>query len=108
MPRYPRETLPRVMSWSTIDSMVPSGMAKLMPADWPSVVPWLSRPVAMATFIPMMRPLMSTSGPPELPGVPGAAGWEKLGKAPDLAPSGAFPPQAADDALAHGELEAEG
>ena len=45
-----------------------TGIAKPRPAFWPLFV-------AIATFMPITRPLVSRSGPPELPGLRAASVW---------------------------------
>src|SRR6266567_1873063 len=58
------------MIWSATFVAVSLGMAKptpMLPSLWPSV--------AMAVLMPMTRPAVSTSGPPELPGLIAASVW---------------------------------
>ena len=61
MPMSGRVILPVAISSGTKRAMRLIGMAKPRPALCPDLV-------AMATFMPISRPLVSSSGPPELPG----------------------------------------
>jgi len=73
MPRNPDAVVPVLMSCGTRDSIVARGIANPIPADWPSVVPSGEWFVAIAVLIPTSRPWISTSGPPEFPGLMGAS-----------------------------------
>ena len=67
-------------------------MAKLIPAESPSVVPSVSRPVAIATFMPTSSPEEFIRGPPEFPGFTAASVWMKFVNPPNsLALAGSRP-----------------
>ena len=56
------------MSWGTTRAIVSMGTAKPMPAEAPEGL-------RMEVFMPISRPLESSSGPPELPGLMAASVW---------------------------------
>jgi len=69
-PRKPRCTAPSSSRSSTMWRAMLIGMAKPMPA----FMPVRER---MAVLMPTTRPMASTSGPPELPGLMEASVWMK-------------------------------
>ena len=76
-PRKPFSTSPRESSCSTTLSIIDTGIARPMPANWPcpSALPL---PVAIAVVMPTTKPRVSVSGPPELPGFTAASVWMKF------------------------------
>ena len=68
MPVSGRITRPLEISCGTTRAIVLTGMAKPTPAFCPVLL-------AMAVFMPIMRPWLSSSGPPELPGLMAASIW---------------------------------
>ncbi len=68
MPRRGRTILPCAMSSGTTSFTVSTGTAKPMPALAPDGL-------AICVFTPMRRPALSSSGPPELPGLIAASVW---------------------------------
>src|SRR5205823_5674428 len=65
MPRWPRRTRPTVMSCPRTHFAVSIGTLKLRP--------WAPRIIAV--LMPTTRPRLSTSGPPELPGLRATSLW---------------------------------
>src|SRR5207253_1415684 len=65
MPRWPRRTRPTVMSCPRTHFAVSIGTLKLRP--------WAPRIIAV--LMPTTRPRLSTSGPPELPGLSATSLW---------------------------------
>ena len=68
MPDSGRRTRPFWISCGTTREMVLMGMAKPTPTLSPVLL-------AMAVFMPIIRPWLSNSGPPELPGLMAASIW---------------------------------
>ena len=68
-----------MMIWSTTFSIIEIGIARPMPANCPcpSALP-RPEPVAIAVLMPTTKPLVSVSGPPELPGLIAASVWMKF------------------------------
>src|SRR6478735_1142791 len=74
------EALPVVISWSAVLRAWSLGMAKPTPMlpDWPESSGLEPGMRAIAELTPMTRPDMSSSGPPELPGLIAASVWIAL------------------------------
>ena len=72
-PSHGRSTDWPASSFGTISRTVSDGIAKPMPT-FPPPAP----AVAICEFTPITRPLASSSGPPELPGLIGASVWITL------------------------------
>mmetsp|Transcript_28698 Transcript_28698/g.70743 ORF Transcript_28698/g.70743 Transcript_28698/m.70743 type:complete len:327 (-) Transcript_28698:862-1842(-) len=68
IPRIGRVTRPNLMIWSTIPDTMSDGSANPTPEDDPLEL-------YIAVLIPMSRPELSRSGPPELPGLMAASVW---------------------------------
>ena len=68
MPTTGRWTRPLEINWGTTRAIVLTAMANPTPALSPVLL-------AMAVFMPIIRPRLSKSGPPELPGLIAASIW---------------------------------
>ena len=91
IPMSGRATCPFWISCGTTRAMVLTGMANPTPALSPVLL-------AMAVFMPIIRAWLSSSGPPELPGLIAASIWMICLRPPVAAPAGQRAVQAGDDA----------
>jgi hypothetical protein len=93
-----RTVVAPVLARSTTTRTMAEGMAKPMPTMPPPRE-------KMAVLMPMSRPLMSISAPPELPGLIAASVWMKK---PGVGDADLGARQRGDDALRHRLADAEG